>query len=69
MGLEQRFEENRSDMDILIRNGQVQGNPINTQIKYEMPIFKAGVGDKPVRFIKKIHKLPKSRKRDQSFRI
>ena len=52
-GLEQRFEENRLDMENIARRGQAQGNPIITQIKYEMRILKAGVGDKPARFIKK----------------
>ena len=49
-GLIQRFEENRLDIDNIIRSGQAQRNPINMQIKYEMPIFKAGIGDKPARF-------------------
>ena len=65
-GLEQRFVENRLDIENIARCGQAQGNPIIMQIKYEMPIFKAGVGDKPARFYKKILRLFKGHKCNES---
>ena len=51
-GLAQKFEENKYEIENIIRNGPVQAAPISQNIRYEMPIFKASPGDKPARFIK-----------------
>ena len=51
-GLAQKIEENKYEIENILRNGPVKAASISQSIKYEMPTFKASSGDKPARFIK-----------------